>query len=134
VDTKIIMQHAWDDGKCIAFPAVVGHTLSFHEVPALSVLREGAFGILEPCPTCRSFSTEEIDVFLLPGVAFDLSGYRVGYGKGYYDKTLHRLENLGRLVGLCYDFQLVTEIVGEPHDVRMDVIITEKRIVRRNAK
>jgi 5-formyltetrahydrofolate cyclo-ligase len=131
VDTQSIMQHAWNDGKCIAFPAVVGHTLAFQEVKAVSSLQEGAFGILEPCPTCRKFSPDEIDVFIVPGVAFDLNGYRVGYGKGYYDRTLHRMENLGRLVGVCYDFQLVEKIVGEPHDVQMDIIITEKRIIRR---
>jgi 5-formyltetrahydrofolate cyclo-ligase len=73
---------------------------------------------------------DEADVVVLPGIAFDLKGHRIGYGKGYYDKTLHRLEGQGRLVGLCYDFQLVEMITGEPHDVKMDLIISEKRIVR----
>jgi 5-formyltetrahydrofolate cyclo-ligase len=69
---------------------------------------------------------------VVPGVAFDRSGRRIGYGKGYYDKTLHVLEGSGRLVAFCYDFQLFEEIVGEPHDVTMDIIVTETTVVRVN--
>jgi len=59
-----------------------------------------------------------------------LAGKRVGYGKGYYDKTLHFVEGRKKLVGFCYEFQLVEEIKDEPHDVRMDLLVTEKRVMR----
>jgi 5-formyltetrahydrofolate cyclo-ligase len=130
VDTEMVVQTALDSGKKVAFPAVVGHELIFRQVKTGSSMKSGAFGIMEPCPDCRVFMPDEVDVFLLPGIAFDLKGDRIGYGKGYYDKTLHRLEDKGKLVGLCYDFQLVDEIVAEPHDVKVDLIITEKRVVR----
>jgi 5-formyltetrahydrofolate cyclo-ligase len=130
VDTEEIVRAALDSGKRIAFPTVVHHGLVFREVTDVSSMKRGAFGIMEPCPTGRNFDLDEADIFVVPGVAFDLKGHRIGYGKGYYDKTLHRLEGQGRLVGLCYDFQLVDRIVGEPHDVKMDLIISEKRIVR----
>jgi 5-formyltetrahydrofolate cyclo-ligase len=131
VDTEEIVRTALESGKKVAFPAVVHHGLVFREVTEISLMKRGAFGIMEPCQTGRSFELDEADIFVLPGIAFDLNGHRIGYGKGYYDKTLHRLEGQGRLVGLCYDFQLVDRIAGEPHDVKMDVIISEKRIVRR---
>ncbi len=131
VDTAKIATEALASGKRVAFPVVAGHGLVFREVEELASLQKGAFGILEPCQSCMVFEPEEVDLFILPGVAFDLTGHRIGYGKGYYDKTLHRLEGQGRFVGLCYDFQLIDAIAGESHDVRMDMVITEKRIVRR---
>lgn len=130
VDTEQIVHAALESGKKIAFPAVVHHGLVFREVTEISSMKKGAFGILEPCSTGKPFQLEDADIFILPGIAFDVTGHRIGYGKGYYDKTLHRLEGQGRLVGLCYDFQLVDRIAGESHDVKMDVIITEKRIIR----
>jgi len=131
VDTARIAVDALASGKRIAYPVVVEHGLIFREVKELSSLEKGSFGILEPCPTCMVFNPEEVDIFILPGVAFDLRGHRIGYGKGYYDKTLHRLEGRGRFIGFCHDFQLIDTIAGEPHDVRVDMIITEKRIIRR---
>jgi len=129
VDTDLIVRCALNSGKKIAFPSVVGDQLFFCEVQDLSSLKKGAFGIMEPCATGKIFTPEEADVLVVPGVAFDLNGHRIGYGKGYYDKMLQHLEGHGKLVGLCYDFQLVNEILAEPHDVKMDMIITEKRVV-----
>ena len=130
VDTEMIIQQSLACGKRVALPAVVHHGLLFREVSELSSLKRGAFGIMEPGQGSRLFQLAEEDIFVLPGIAFDLTGHRVGYGKGYYDKTLHRIEGQGRLIGLCYDFQLVDRIAGEPHDVKMDLIISEKRIIR----
>jgi 5-formyltetrahydrofolate cyclo-ligase len=130
VGTELIVTAALASGKRVAFPVVMGHRLIFREINDLVSFREGAYGIAEPCPTCVDFSPDDADLFIVPGIAFDLRGHRVGYGKGYYDKTLHRLEGQGKLVGLCYDFQLVEEISGEPHDVKMDLILTETREIR----
>jgi len=129
VDTELIVHCALNSGKKVAFPSVVGDELFFCEVKDPSTLKKGTFGIMEPCVIGQVFTPEEADVLIVPGVAFDLKGHRIGYGKGYYDKTLHRLEGHGKLVGLCYDFQLVDEILFEAHDVTMDLIITEKRVV-----
>lgn len=129
VDTGLIVSSALASGKRVAFPVVAGHELVFREVTDLSQLRKGAFGILEPGEEGRPFMLEEADLLILPGVAFDLKGHRIGYGKGYYDKTIHSLEGSGKIIGICFDFQLVDEILGESHDVKMDLIITEKRVV-----
>jgi 5-formyltetrahydrofolate cyclo-ligase len=130
VATERVVAAALQSGKTVAFPVVVHHGLAFHEVDTLSSLKKGAFGIMEPCTSGRCVAMEESDIFVLPGVVFDLKGHRIGYGKGYYDKALHRFEGQGKFVGFCYDFQLVDEIAKEPHDVRMDMIITEKRLIR----
>jgi 5-formyltetrahydrofolate cyclo-ligase len=130
VETAQVLQVAlaWD--KVVLFPVVCSNGLEFRRLNDPAALRKGAFAIPEPDATCPPHSAEEADLIVLPGVAFDLCGRRIGYGKGYYDRALHRLEGDGRLVGFCYDFQLVDEIAEEPHDVKMDMIITESRVVR----
>jgi 5-formyltetrahydrofolate cyclo-ligase len=93
------------------------------------MLHRGAFSVPEPDGACSVHSPEEADLIVVPGVAFDLRGRRIGYGKGYYDRALHQLEGRGRLVGFCYDFQVVDEIAAECHDVMMDLIVTERRVI-----
>ncbi|HJV36553.1 5-formyltetrahydrofolate cyclo-ligase [Geomonas sp.] len=130
VDTALLAETALDAGKTVLFPAVIDDDLEFRRVRSLADFAPGRFKIPEPIgESCR---ITEADVIVVPGVAFDCCGRRIGYGKGYYDRSLHLLEGSGRLVGFCYDFQLVEEIVGEPHDVTMDLIVTELRVVRVN--
>jgi 5-formyltetrahydrofolate cyclo-ligase len=129
VDTAEVMHAALASAKILLFPAVCHRGLEFRRITNPSVLRIGAFNILEPDATCPVHSPEEADLIVVPGVAFDVCGRRIGYGKGYYDKSLHQLEGKGRMVGFCYDFQLLDEIEEEPHDVKMDMIITERRTI-----
>ncbi len=129
VETQKVIEFSLSSGKKVILPVVSDGKLLFRELTGMSDLCKGKFGILEPRATNMVFDPELADLIVLPGIAFDLKGHRVGYGKGYYDKSLHRLEGQGKLVALCYDFQLVDEIAGEPHDVRVDMIITERRIV-----
>jgi len=130
VETSAVAAAALSTGRALLYPAVQGDGLQFRRVAALSDLVPGRFGIPEPKGGTRS--PDDADLIVVPGVAFDLFGRRIGYGKGFYDKCLHRLEGSGRLVAFCYDFQLYQEIVGEPHDVTMDMIVTELRVVRVN--
>ena len=129
VDTAEVMQAALASTKIVLFPAICHNGLEFRRITNSSVLRRGAFNILEPDATCPVHSPEEADLIVVPGVTFDICGRRIGYGKGYYDKSLHQLEGKGRMVGFCYDFQLVDEIADDPHDVKMDMIITERRTI-----
>ncbi len=129
VNTVEVMQAALASTKIVLFPVVCHRSLEFRRITNPSVLRRGAFNILEPDETCPVHSPEEADLIVVPGVSFDVSGRRIGYGKGYYDNALHQLEGKGRFVGFCYDFQLVDEIADEPHDVKMDMIITERRTI-----
>ncbi len=130
VDTSDVLKQALAGGKLVLLPAVKGNDLSFRQVTGLSSLKRGAFGIMEPDSNCIVWAPQEADVIVVPGVAFDLAGRRIGYGKGYYDRVLHALEGTGKLVGFGYEMQLVADISAEPHDVRMDMIVTERRVVR----
>jgi|SRR3989344_5813752 len=85
----------------------------------------GPYGVKQPAD---SGEIESIDLAILPGVAFDTKGYRLGYGKGVYDRLLAGSPALR--VGFAYDFQIVDRLPAEKHDLKMDFIITEKRILR----
>ena len=92
-------------------------------------LSTGAYGILEP-REIKIALPEDIQVAIIPGIAFDKKGYRIGYGKGYFDRLLPKMNALK--IALAFDFQLLDELPREKHDVKMDMIITDKRILRLN--
>lgn len=133
VDTSEVLREALASAREVLYPVVCGEELVFRRILGADEWRAGAFGIMEPGPACEGVLPQKADLIVVPGVAFDLMGRRIGFGKGYYDRALHSLEGEGKLVGFCYDFQLVDEIKGEPHDVTMDMVITEKRVVRLRA-
>lgn len=111
----------WKDLKHFFLPRVNGVNLDIFPYDRTR-LHLGAFQIEEPdgdIPT----PVEEIELIIVPGVAYDRSGRRVGRGKGFYDRLLH--DSRALKVGIGYDFQLFDEIESETHDVDMDIIITE---------
>jgi 5-formyltetrahydrofolate cyclo-ligase len=88
----------------------------------------GKFGVREPAATCAEISLEKFDLVLVPGMAFDLAGNRLGRGRGFYDRLL--VEASGVKCGLGYDFQLLEKIPTESHDARVDFIFTPSRCVK----
>lgn len=130
-DTSAILLAAFQSGKRVLYPAVCGHEMVLRHVEGMSSLAEGSFGILEPCPTGIDHTAETADLIVVPGVAFDGDGHRVGYGKGFYDRFLRHPGRRAHLVGLCHDFQLIEgKIPAEGHDIRMEIIVTDRRIIR----
>lgn len=119
----------WCDHKHFYLPRVNGVNLEILPYDE-SRLALGSFHIEEPTGTDTS-AIEDMEMIVIPAVAFDRRGNRVGRGKGYYDRLL--ADSRARKVGVAYDFQLVDEIDAEPHDVRVDVVITENQhvIIRR---
>lgn len=89
----------------------------------------GKFGVSEPLDSCEEIPLNRFDLVLVPGVAFDLSGNRLGRGKGFYDRILATAS--GVKCGVAYDFQLVDEIPTESHDAKVNFIFTPNRCVRR---
>jgi len=130
IDTALLFAAARRAGKRVWYPLVCGKQLAFHEVTALEQLSRGSFGILEPCPVMVGQEQAVPDLIVVPGVAFDLHGHRVGFGKGYYDRYLAELQQLPLLVGLCHDFQLCDQVPAEGHDIRMHCLVTESRTVQ----
>ncbi len=94
-------------------------------------LAPGYYGIPEPqAGALRPVDPGEIDLLIVPGVAFDLQGNRLGYGGGYYDRFFERLRPGVPLVALTFELQLVEQVPVEPWDRRMDWLVTEKRVIR----
>lgn len=124
VDTSSLLRDAMLMGKRVLLPRVVGDELELR-VYAPDKLSPGAFGIMEP--TGELFPPSHyagIDLAIVPGMAFDRHGSRLGRGKGYYDRLLPLLHNAYRM-GLCYSFQLLDHIPAEGHDARMDEVVTD---------
>lgn len=130
-ETGQIAAAAVQAGKRLALPRVEKEPprLWLHSYPGdPGALVPGAYGLLEPDPAWPLVQPEAIDLVVLPGVAFDASGRRLGYGGGYYDRTLPalRLANPSvRLIGLAYGFQLVERLPADPHDIPVDGVATE---------
>ena len=91
----------------------------------------GKFGVREPLASCPELALNEFDLVLVPGVAFDLSGNRLGRGRGFYDRILAAAS--GVKCGVAYDFQLQEKIPTEPHDAKLNFIFTPNRCVKRKA-
>lgn len=89
----------------------------------------GKFGVREPAAGCAEIPLDSFDLVLVPGMAFDLQGNRLGRGQGFYDRLLGKVS--GVKCGLSYDFQLLEQIPTEPHDAKVDFIFTPSRGVRR---
>lgn len=107
--------------KRIILPVIVGEKVRPVELLSENLLSEGAFHIMEPQST--DFFTEKIDLIIVPGVAFDSQGHRLGRGKGYYDEFLSHYPEVQK-IGLCFDFQLIDRVPIDAHDKCMDAVIT----------
>ncbi len=120
----------WYKKKKIVLPVVTGEDINFYAYAGKENMTKGALGISEPISSAL-ISPENIDLFIVPGVAFDREGNRLGRGKGYYDRFLSVIDK--PTIGLCYDFQLLDQIPAEPHDKKMTMIITETTLIISNA-
>ena len=123
VDVRPLIQEAIGNGKRVLLPLCRGDELELHLYEGEGSLKEGAFGIMEP--TGKKFAEKEyssIQLALIPGMAFDRVGHRLGRGKGYYDRILPKLTN-ARLQGICFPFQLLDEVPAEPHDISVWEVI-----------
>ena len=117
-------------GKIIAFPKTEGKEIVPIIVKNLSELIPGRFSIPEP-PYNPKNVLKEIEMAFIPGIAFDLKCFRIGYGGGFYDRFLAKWK-VRTKIGICFDFQIVEEIPTDPYDIPMDIVVTEKREIRRN--
>lgn len=128
VDTKALIQTILNDGKICFVPVVCEDTLKIAQIDSMEQLLPARFGILEP-RTDSYAALSDMDLILVPGLGFDKEGYRVGYGGGYYDRLLSDRTARNCLVGLCYEVSLVKKVEREPHDMRVDYVVTDERIL-----
>jgi len=129
VQTTGIIQRALADGKTVAVPVAIpgGSEMHFIQIDSLDGLKRSAFGVLEPdVATGKIIKSNDNTMALVPGLAFDLNKFRIGYGGGYYDCFLGN-SIYGAAIGLAFDFQIAEKIETQPHDVCVDFVITDKR-------
>jgi 5-formyltetrahydrofolate cyclo-ligase len=130
VDTSHIFEAAILAGKRVLYPVVCGNGMVLRQADRLDQLKQGCFGVLEPCGTGSDHVADEADLIVVPGVVFDPTGHRIGYGKGFYDLFMGHPGLRASLVGLCHDFQLIDgNLPADRHDIRMDTVVTEQRII-----
>ncbi len=128
VATDQVFMAALTQGKRVFYPRVDGEELEFLEVTSAEDLVAGTFGVAEPVGGCR-IDVADIDLIVVPGVAFSPAGFRLGYGRGFYDRQLAGRPSTSVAVGLCFDFQLVEQLPIEEHDQRLDYIVTETKLI-----
>lgn len=135
INTDRIIERALKDGKQVALPRCsdLNGNMDFYYIKSLSDLSVGAFGIREPNPvTYEKVQDFSNCVCLVPALAFDKSGYRLGYGKGYYDRFMKKFIIIS--VGLCYNEFLKDTLPVEMHDEAVDYIATENEIICLNRR
>ncbi|MCI8351304.1 MAG: 5-formyltetrahydrofolate cyclo-ligase [Oscillospiraceae bacterium] len=131
VDTKKIIRQAWEDGKIVCVPRCrEGERLmDFYEITSFDQLEKGAFGVLEPIPEqCRKVTQFDDSLCIVPGLGFDHFGFRLGYGKGYYDRFLSRYD--GFKVGICYNECISHRLPRGRYDVPIDLLATPRFLKR----
>ena len=124
VNTEMLLARAFADGKKVVLPVtdVENGKITPFYTNINATYEKGGFSVREPQNTVEA-KIEEIDVVVVPGIAFDCKGNRIGFGKGCYDMFLEKCNAVS--VGLCYEFQLIPEIPADTGDVKMDYILTE---------
>lgn len=138
VNTKRILQKALADGKIVAVPKVLDKNgiMEFYEIHSLQELVTGYQGIEEP----DIKEKEPVDIegrgenilMIMPGAAFDHQCNRIGYGGGFYDRYLNRYRSKHmKTIAVCYEIQVVDDILAEPLDVKPDMVLTEQHIFER---
>ena len=128
VDTVQIIKNAWEDGKRVAVPRCIpdSRDMEFHYIDSLECLAPGTFSVLEPDPSLPMVTDFSGCLMIVPGMQFDMKGYRIGYGKGYYDRYMVRFSGVS--AGICYSDELRPFMKHGRFDRWVDIVVTDKRI------
>lgn len=135
IPTRPLFERVRSRGRVCALPRIVADgALDFALAPAWENLHPGRYGVREPAAECTSVALGDVDLIVIPGLAFDGSGGRLGRGGGYYDRALLQLAGSRRarapVFGLAHDWQVVDDVPRNEDDQLVDAIVTERRIIR----
>lgn len=128
VDTSAIINQTLKDGKILALPKCIDKNglMNYYIVNSLNDLAEGMFGILEPNIYCKLLDVFSDSICIVPALTFDKKGYRLGYGKGYYDRFLEKYNGIS--VGLCYNDLISENLPINKFDNNVNAVITENEM------
>lgn len=131
VDTRKFIEQSIKDNKIICVPKVISKEkgMELFVIESLEDLEPGFYGIMEPKKNCPSIDKSKLDFVLMPGVAFDRRGGRIGYGAGFYDRFLTDLNPSVPRIAIAYQLQIIDEVPMEESDIRIDGIITEEETI-----
>ncbi|OQP05800.1 5-formyltetrahydrofolate cyclo-ligase [Geobacillus sp. 46C-IIa] len=130
VDTVPIIEQAWREGKTVGVPKCdpLTKTMTFRRIASFAQLEKAYAGLLEPIEEqTAAIDRDELDLIIVPGVCFTKTGYRIGYGGGYYDRYLPGVAAV--TAALAYSFQVVEDIPVEDHDVPVEFMITDQGVI-----
>lgn len=127
--TQDIMQEAISNGKEIFLPKVIGKNMEFRKIVNFSNLEHGSFDIMEPRDECPV--NNNLDVLLVPAIGISPKGVRLGYGHGFYDRFL--AQNKITTISITLEKQIIKNIPRSDHDVLIDWIVTEDRVIDTSA-
>lgn len=128
VDTRKIIENAWADGKKVAVPRCIPGTrdMEFHYIESFEELHSGTFSVLEPQESKPIVTDFSGCLMIVPGMQFDMQGYRIGYGKGYYDRYMVKFKGIS--VGICYAEELKPFMYHGRYDRAVNIVLTDKKI------
>lgn len=139
LDTSPLLAWGWRRGAAVLLPACrpADRSMALYRVRSRAELSPGAYGLLEPDPARAEpwHDYAAIGAVFVPGLAFAPDGGRLGYGGGYYDRFAERMRGAGNAetpaywMGLCFEAQLIAEVPSEPHDAKIDGVVTEQGVV-----
>lgn len=134
VNTRTLIRTALDQEKRVLVPVVKSGDIDlfFSEIRDLGKeLATGTFGILEPkAEFVRPVGLDVVDLMFVPGIVWDKDGYRLGWGRGYFDRAIKKLPEHVRSAGLAFNMQLINQVPRDQFDVPVDMVVTESRVIR----
>lgn len=132
IDTKAIIENCFNSEKKVYAPKCIRgtHKMKALRLHSFSELCEGAYKIPEPPESSDEFTAYKPSLIICPGLAFTVKGERLGYGGGYYDRFLTAFSKKAPIAALCYEEQITDVSFSEKTDIKMDIIITQERIIR----
>ena len=132
VDTFGMIRRSLEEGKRVALPRVEGADLGLYLIKNLDELAPGYMKIPEPTVLTddRKVSIHDVDAVIVPGAAFDLSGNRIGYGGGFYDRLLAGMQRTIPIIAPAYEEQVIDAVPADQHDKKVSIIVTDRQEIR----
>ncbi|MBS4209598.1 5-formyltetrahydrofolate cyclo-ligase [Bacillus sp. FJAT-50079] len=129
VETRRLIKEGWAQGKIISVPKCIpaSKEMVFKKITSFDQLESAYYGLLEPIEETEAIEKEQLQLIIVPGLIYNRSGYRIGFGGGYYDRYLKRFQ--GKMISLAFAEQIIDDIPTEAHDIPVHKIITNKEVI-----